>query len=108
MGGKGPRTRSLKIPRKSWCCVPNQSRAGHENRRFTYSENIPSGERRLARRPRRLAAKYPQWYPAFSASHPSRRLARVQIASRPTRVASIKKDTEVKNNFGIEGRGARV
>ena len=24
------------------------------------------------------------------------------------RVASIKKDTEVKNNFGIEGRGARV
>jgi hypothetical protein len=24
------------------------------------------------------------------------------------RVASIKKDTEVKNNFGTEGRGVRV
>src|SRR6516225_3975905 len=36
MGGKGPRTRSVKrVPGQSWRCVPNQSRTGRESRSST-------------------------------------------------------------------------
>src|SRR4029453_5347881 len=42
MGGEGARTRSLEnVPRKSRCCVPNESRAGHENARLAFIPRHP-------------------------------------------------------------------